>query len=255
MLPVMAVQAWGIYIRFDAYGLTTARYASMICNAFGLLTILSALLGKSGKHLFLAAGIIVLLCSLTPLNIIDVPAKDQGHRLEKILEKYDMVKDGKVTIPSDMTEQDKKDLKSAYHYLSYDPGRWRYPAVEMINKDKELMPFFFSYREEDDHLDLYHAWSMIPAAGYERMYIFDITTNKAADGDIFTFPTENGNQEIPLAPYIENLRNLSPNSSDNVKDRLIYRLDENRIIYFVHVRIPKERDGNYYRLQGYIFEK
>ena len=39
LFPVMVVQALGIYIRFEAYGLTAARYASMICSGFGLAVI------------------------------------------------------------------------------------------------------------------------------------------------------------------------------------------------------------------------
>lgn len=85
LFPVMVVQALGIYIRFEAYGLTAARYASMICSGFGLAVIAFAFFRRAACPLFLLAGIIGVLCSMTPLNLIDVPVYDQDRRLEKVL--------------------------------------------------------------------------------------------------------------------------------------------------------------------------
>lgn len=55
LFPVMVVQALGIYIRFEAYGLTAARYASMICSGFGLAVIAFAFFRRAACPLFLLA--------------------------------------------------------------------------------------------------------------------------------------------------------------------------------------------------------
>lgn len=52
LFPVMVVQALGIYIRFEAYGLTAARYASMICSGFGLAVIAFAFSGEPPVRFF-----------------------------------------------------------------------------------------------------------------------------------------------------------------------------------------------------------
>ena len=59
LFPVMVVQALGIYIRFEAYGLTAARYASMICSGFGLAVIAFAFFRRAPVRFFFWRGLLV----------------------------------------------------------------------------------------------------------------------------------------------------------------------------------------------------
>ena len=250
LFPVMIVQAWGIYIRFDAYGLTTARYASMVCNFFGFLTVLSALLRKRARLLFLIAGVFGVVCSLTPLNIIDVPAKDQWARLDKVLSAYDMRKENKIIMAEQMTKEDKESLRSAYRYLAYDPGRWKYPVVEMMKKDKDLRSLLNIYRE-DSHIDLFNRWETIPVDGYKDVYIFDVTADETEGEEVVRIITVDGQKEIPLAPYRRQIEGKTEETG-NDKSLLIYNINENRKIYFENIRIPKEKNDGEYYLHGYL---
>ena len=253
LFPVMIVQAWGIYIRFDAYGLTTARYASMVCNFFGFLTVLSALCRNSARFLFLLAGFLGILCSLTPLNIIDVPAKDQWTRLDKVLSAYDMRKGNEIIMAEQMTKEDKENLRSAYWYLAYDPGRWKYPVVEMMKKDKDLRSLLNIYRE-DSHIDLFNRWETIPVDGYKDVYIFDVTADETEGEEVVRIITVDGQKEIPLAPYRRQIEGKTEETG-NDKSLLIYNINENRKIYFENIRIPKEKNDGEYYLHGYLLEK
>lgn len=253
LFPVMIVQAWGIYIRFDAYGLTTARYASMICNFFGFLTVLSALCRNSARFLFLLAGFLGILCSLTPLNIVDVPAKDQWTRLDKVISAYDMRKGNEIIMAEQMTKEDKENLRSAYWYLAYDPGRWKYPVVEMMKKDEDLRSFL-DIRREDSHIDLFNRWETIPVDGYKNVYIFDVTADETEGEEVVRIITADGEKEIPLAPYRRQIEGKTEETG-NDKSLLIYNIDENRKIYFESIRIPKEKNNGEYYLQGYLLEK
>lgn len=253
LFPVMIVQAWGIYIRFDAYGLTTARYASMVCNFFGFLTVLSALLRKRARLLFLIAGVFGVICSLTPLNIIDVPAKDQWTRLDKVLSAYDMRKGDKIILSEEITKEDKDSLRSAYRYLAYDPGRWKYPVVDMMKKDEDLRSFLNIYRE-DSHINLFNRWETIPVDGYKNVYIFDVTADETEGEEVVRIITADGEKEIPLAPYRWQIEGKTEETG-NDKSLLIYNINENRKIYFESIRIPKEKNNGEYYLQGYLLEK
>lgn len=253
LFPVMIVQAWGIYIRFDAYGLTTARYASMVCNFFGFLTVLSALCRNSARFLFLLAGFLGILCSLTPLNIIDVPAKDQWTRLDKVISAYDMRKGDKIILSEEMTKEDKESLRSSYWYLAYDPGRWKYPVVEMMKKDEDLRSFLNIYRE-NSHINLFNRWETISVDGYKNVYIFDVTADEMEGEEVVRIITADGEKEIPIAPYRQQIEGKTEETG-NDKSLLIYNINENRKIYFENIRIPKEKnDGGYY-LHGYLLEK
>lgn len=253
LFPVMVVQAWGIYIRFDAYGLTTARYASMVCNFFGFLTVLSALCRNSARFLFLLAGFLGILCSLTPLNIIDVPAKDQWTRLDKVLSAYDMRKENKIIMAEQMTKEDKENLRSSYWYLAYDPGRWKYPVVELMKKDEDLRSFLNIYRE-DRYINLHGNWKTIPVGGYKKIYVFDGTAEEIEGEEIVRIITADGEKEIPLAPYRRQIEGKTEETG-NDKSLLIYNINENRKVYFESIRIPKEKNDGEYYLHGYLLEK
>lgn len=69
---------------------------------------------------------------MTPLNLIDVPVYDQDRRLEKVLIKNQMISSGNLKPPVSITEEDAEVLRSAYDYLKYSEGAWRFPVVEQL---------------------------------------------------------------------------------------------------------------------------
>ena len=91
LLPVIAVQVYGIGVRFAAYGLTTPRYLSMVCLALGVFALLCTLARRSLRPVFFAAIAAIVALSFTPLNAIDVPAMEQEARLHRLLAQNDML--------------------------------------------------------------------------------------------------------------------------------------------------------------------
>ena len=184
-----------------------------------------------------------------------MPAKDQWTRLDKVLSAYDMRKENKIIIAEQMTKEDKESLRSAYRYLAYDPGRWKYPVVGMMKKDEDLRSFLNIYRV-DSHIDLFNRWETIPVDGYKKVYIFDVTADETEDEEeeIVRIITADGEKEIPIAPYRRQIEGKTEETG-NDKSLLIYNINENRKIYFESIRIPKEKNDGEYYLHGYLLEK
>ena len=91
LLPVIAVQVYGIGVRFAAYGLTTPRYVSMVCLALGVFALALTLLRRSLRPVFIASIAAIVALSFTPLNAIDVPAMEQEARLHRLLAQNDLL--------------------------------------------------------------------------------------------------------------------------------------------------------------------
>lgn len=96
LLPITAVQLLGVYIRYEAYGLTTLRYLSMMCTAFGLASLFQGMRRKSIQGLWLLSAALILLVTVTPANAIDIPVQNQQDRLYAALDSAHMVKDGDI---------------------------------------------------------------------------------------------------------------------------------------------------------------
>ena len=92
MIPILLMQSYALFLRINAYGLTTPRYLSIMFNLIGLAFVVSSFFKKGPKHVFLFMAVIAVILSVGPFNMIDVPFKSQTRRMEKILIKNEMLK-------------------------------------------------------------------------------------------------------------------------------------------------------------------
>lgn len=251
LFPVMAVQALGIYIRFDAYGLTAARYVSMICSGFGLAVIAFALFRRSARPLFLLAGAIGVLCSMTPLNLIDVPVYDQGRRLERVLVKNQMISDGNPKPPASISDEDAEVLRSAYDYLKYSEGAWRFPVVEQLGNDDRFTELLGSDYDQRRVIHSYE-WNEIPVTGYRRLIHFRSDTTEIHGELLIT----NGDEIIRLdiRPYLQKIKEKGAGEQKGTAENMTYRVNEHRILYFVWINYHWGNDPHFMS-EGYLLEK
>lgn len=204
LLPIVAVQLWGVYIRYTAYGLTTWRYLSIACTFYGIIVMAFGILGKSIHPLFLLGAFLSLILTLTPLNIIDIPAKDQQARLTKVLEKYHMLKDGEI-LPGTVEGEDREKLLSAYYYLDYDRSRETDPFTVTISKSEVLREIAEGKRTETkegkglSYFQLTAPIREISVEGWKRLIPFK---GKIADGKL-TVKSESGEETFDVGPFME----------------------------------------------------
>ncbi|MCL1851840.1 MAG: DUF4153 domain-containing protein [Peptococcaceae bacterium] len=119
MIPILVAQFMGIVIRLSNYGLTTARFLSVALNALALVFIIVTLIKNCRyiKHMLLVGAGVSLLLTLTPLNVLDVPMRDQTSRLMTLLDRNNMIEDGKIIPNAHVPMEDRIAITSAYYYL------------------------------------------------------------------------------------------------------------------------------------------
>ena len=136
LLPIVTVQLLGVYIRYEAYGLTTLRYLSMICTVFGLASLFQGMRRKSIRNLWLLASALALLVTVTPANAIDVPVQNQKGRLYAALKYANMVQDGRI-VEGKPEEHTRQQIQSAWQYIRRSPAVYADREVKAL-ADEQL---------------------------------------------------------------------------------------------------------------------
>ena len=122
LLPVLAIQLFAIVIRLNAYGLTTARYVSLVLIGIAVCFMLSHIFRFSVSKCFLIIPVLALLFTCTPLNIYDVPNRVQEQRLKNALSKGGALINGVLDDSVKLEAEYLEDVKSAYDYLRWSDG-------------------------------------------------------------------------------------------------------------------------------------
>lgn len=126
LFPLIVIQCVSFKIRVDAYGFTELRYASLLYIIFSVTAILCTVIkkGKIANWNLIILGGFILLATVSPLNMIDVPYKKQLNRMEHVLKKYKMF-DGKLLdynadeIEKNMSVDDRKVLFDSFSYIFF----------------------------------------------------------------------------------------------------------------------------------------
>lgn len=124
IIPIVIAQITGIVIRYNAYGLTPLRMAGMVTLAIGIYGLYITARNKSLKSIWIVIAIAAIVFSISPINIIDMSVKDQNDRIEKILVKNSLLKDGKLVIPEkfELNDEDKKVVIGSWRLLRFYDG-------------------------------------------------------------------------------------------------------------------------------------
>ena len=127
LIPVVVTQIVGIVIRYQAHGLTTPRMAGMVTLAIGIYALVLAALDRDAKSIFTVTAVAGIVFTVTPLNIVDIPMREQSARLQRALARNGCLgSDGQFVIPEkpEIPLDDAKRLVGAWRYVA-DIGRFR----------------------------------------------------------------------------------------------------------------------------------
>ena len=148
LLVLIVAQIVGFVIRINAYGFTATRYASLFYILFSIAFCVLPLIknGAYMKSVYLLFGVICLLASLSPFNLIDAPIRNQLARIISTMKKYDLYQDG-AFVQKDTTDiiarADKAKIVGAYNMLRH----------ASVKKTGTLSLIFDSSKETDDSSD------------------------------------------------------------------------------------------------------
>jgi len=119
LIPVVIMQLVSVGIRLNAYGVTESRYYVAL---FGIFSITTALLlsfrpvSKNGLIALLAAGF-AIISIIPPVDAFTVSRVSQINRVETILASEGILKDGKLTPKSEVSDITKSETTNILSYL------------------------------------------------------------------------------------------------------------------------------------------
>lgn len=172
LAPVLIMQAIAVFERISAYGLTTPRTISLVLIIISILFIAaSVIIPKHLNKIALISGIIVLIVTITPLNVIDIPIASQTHRLKTVLAKNNMLKDGKVVPNVNVSYEDSQKIISSYEYLKYDANH----TPDFIQNSEKTIEEIFGFENKNENNNIscdFRTNDFVDIKGYDSMLKF-----------------------------------------------------------------------------------
>ena len=196
LLPIVTVQLLGVYIRYEAYGLTTLRYLSMVCTVFGLASLFQGMRRKSIRNLWLLASALALLVTVTPANAIDLPVQNQKGRLYAALKYANMVQDGRI-VEGNPEGHTRQQIQSAWQYIRRSPAVYADREVKALADSPVLARLGAEGAAEQNRV--VHADSVtIKAKGASAVTWFEEPV--ASDGTL-TVQGAKGKETFSVSPF------------------------------------------------------
>jgi len=250
LIPVLIMQAIAVFERINAYGLTTPRTVSLVLIVISILFIAgSVVIPKHLEKIALISGIIALIVTVTPFNVIDMPIASQTNILKTVLERNGMLTDGKVIPKSDIDDKDAEKIISAFEYLKYDAKK----IPEFITNPKQTIPeiFGFTKKYNDSNNNVFHcnfySKKSIDISDYDAMlkvYNDDMAINFEHNGKEHSIDLK----QIALKLYSE--YGVEGTQTD------IYKVDENTALYFNNFSFTMDNEEiTYCHYNGYVLLK
>ena len=234
LVPVLAIQLFAIVIRLNAYGLTTARFMSLILIAIAVGFMLSSMLKFHVSKSFLFIAVLAILFSCTPLNIYDVPNKLQENRLKNALAKGGALVNDVLNENVVMEAEYLEDAKSAYDYLRYSSGK-KSSFFEAF-KGSKIAKSFSEYSYDDESIRSFY-YSVV-MDGRE----FDIGSY-----DTLRFVTNQDTLEYNDELYDFFVGLDEEKTSDYERDLLEYQLPDGSRIVFRYINYSYDENSKSFK--------
>lgn len=232
-LPILAVQLYGVWLRYEAYGLTTLRYTSMICTFCGIYALAVAFLRRNPQQVYLCAAILALIFSLTPLNVVDVPLRSQEARLNQLLTEHNLVQDGQIIKRDDTPPAVVDEIIDIAFYLEQDASPL---AAEVFDtKFNAMRTSFYFYGKDFEELSI---------AGYRTLLPFD--SNNITHEGVLVVPRTDGTEErIDLHPYARILVQYGEQNEKTSLSRELQNYEtDSYLLHFDHIAVSRAEDGS-----------
>lgn len=176
LLPVVAAQLVGVWIRVDAYGLTEARYASLLCTVFGLVVMGFGFFRRGRGMLFLLAAAVLAAASMGPFAVWEVPLRDQVYRAQTVMARYGMMREGEIVRGEALPKEERDRLLSAYWYIRRDAAdSGTYSFAKQIAASPVIRELAEEAAREKEEVRSLAEEGPVSVAGYDRFYVFRST--------------------------------------------------------------------------------
>lgn len=148
LLPWVGLVPLGIFFycmarQVDTYGLTVLRYEGIVFGFWIFFAILYTLI-KRGRDMIvlpIVASLLILLVSVGPLSGYAVSERSQVHRLEQLLVKNNMIKNGRIVAAKNVPQEDQIRIVETLSYLD---GHFDVKKIPFLGED-----FSMDHLQED----------------------------------------------------------------------------------------------------------
>lgn len=256
MVPVMIMQAIAIYIRVNAYGLTTARWMSIVLFAVAVIFVCVSYFKRMHyiRHVILILVGAVLVTSIGPLNAVDVPVYEQSARLTRILTQNNMLKDGVVTPRKNLSKSVKIKITSCYDVISRAKKRPAYVKDQMVSFEKRFgfEPVYASYVDPISRSTFFNRsqqWSSVSVEGFKRYE--SITASARSSQTSKNIRIEVAGKDYDVTEQVLQIPKEGPQS------QMSFKLDDSITIYISMLSYEKMGAGayQYYSVEGFALVK
>lgn len=120
ILPLLIMMFISIGIRINAYGVTESRYYVVILALWVFCVMLYLSLAKTIRNIIIpiTLSIVTLISVFGPLSSYSISKISQNNRLEKILIRNNMIKDGKLESSANVSTADKTEISNKLNYFN-----------------------------------------------------------------------------------------------------------------------------------------
>ncbi|WPC44597.1 DUF4153 domain-containing protein [Clostridium sp. JS66] len=120
ILPLIVMMFISISIRLNAYGVTEKRYFVLILGIWLFFIMLYLSFIKKIRNILIpfTLSIVALISVFGPFSSYSISKISQNNRLEKILLKDNMIKNGKIQSSPDISKEDKSEISSILDYFN-----------------------------------------------------------------------------------------------------------------------------------------
>ena len=261
LLPLICVQIPAYIIRVNAYGFTGWRYSSLLYTIFATLTIISTFIKKAKytDYAILVLGVFILFGSLTPFNLIDSAYNSQYKRMEKILTKYEMLKEDELNdelniensseIEKIITDEERQQLYSSFNYISK-KSEHKHPV--WLNDKKSSFTNTFGINSPNSNNNIYYHSSY--SLSKESLNISNYSSIKDISSHLYSSNGPAPEMKITLSNYSSiDIGNYILSLKE--KDKFFfYSVNEQITLCFYAIEYSFDKEKNqfiYYSISAY----
>lgn len=182
ILPLLIMMFISMGIRINAYGVTENRYYVVVLGlwVFGVMLYFSFIKKRANIVLPVTLALIALVSVFGPLSSYSISTLSQNNRLQAILVRNNMLKEGKIQIaPADISREDKYEISRKLDYfknshslkdVKHLPENFKIEDMDRVfgfsyeNPYSQPRFYYFVRNQSEDAVDIKE---------YDYLYLFD----------------------------------------------------------------------------------
>ncbi|MCX7904307.1 MAG: DUF4153 domain-containing protein [Caloramator sp.] len=243
ILPILVMMFISIGIRIQQYGVTENRYYVVLAGIWVFLIMLYFAFTKKFINIILPVtlSIFTLISNFGPLSSFSISKYSQNKRLENVLTRNGLLRDGKIVPKSNINDKDKASISSILSYFeryhSLDDVKYLPKGFE-ISEMKKV--FGFDFTQGSIYPVLYFNFQRKPEEGslnisgydyfFDMRLMYDTTLQKGIyaryDYNSGVLKIFNGDEEIYSKDLDEFVKPLVNKYKDSGQELIMLNTDE-----------------------------